>query len=636
MTPKRLLIVEPSRRPAKECIVRALARRPNLELVFASGLTELFDFSWIRPYASGLIPFSYHQDDAVAAVTDYCRRQHVRFDGVLTYVEFAIPTANRLQHALGLPPLSRQRDAQLRNKFALRQLFAGCEGVRQPPCVKLASLEEGRAYCKNGDTTFPAVMKPTEFCAGLATRIVRNEAELLEFLPVVLEADFPTERLRRYIPHLEHAAIVESFVPGEQFSAEVIVTGGRPHVLGLTHKHVIEQDGFFTAASHRFPDGETYAKHRIGIDRMIQQSHAALELENTFTNVDFKIDERGPVLIEINVRIGGDVLPELFELVHGPRLIELLAAVALGENADATHLPTQPTSATATHLYSAIEGIALDLPRLETHGSADNRIVFDVQPGDFLVRPSSGSSFRLAHVLTPSATPPPLSLRDFPLRPAVGVYQAADGQPLMVVAASLADVAEMARVERASWTPRHAAPLETIHQRVRMDPLATVLVFTVDDRKLVGFFTGVRLSYLNLADIKPWSHYASLAAEREVPTEENLPFLKGVSLTVHPDAPRGTATQLMRGAQQHFRSVGIQTMVTLGRPVGYAAAKAAGIGFESYYGDLLAGRRKDPTFSVFKRAGATPAGFVPRFFDDPESDDYGLVFVHDLLERDGK
>lgn len=104
-------------------------------------------------------------------------------------------------------------------------------------------------------------------------------------------------------------------------------------------------------------------------------------------------------------------------------------------------------------------------------------------------------------------------------------------------------------------------------------------------------------------------------------------WLYGADLGVHPDyRGRGLARALYAARHDTVRRLGLRGQVTVGMPSGYGAVKDV-VDARTYYDELVAGRRRDPTISAQLAIGFEPRALIAGYIDDPVCDGYGVVLV---------
>jgi biotin carboxylase len=109
---------------------------------------------------------------------------------------------------------------------------------------------------------------------------------------------------------------------GPEFSIEGYVDRGEPHVLAVTEKHLGEAP-YFVEMGH-VVEAAISVDERREMVKYVEQVTRAIDLRLGAFHAEARITTRGPVLIEINCRLGGDRIIRLVELAKG---ISLSAAV---------------------------------------------------------------------------------------------------------------------------------------------------------------------------------------------------------------------------------------------------------------------------------------------------------------------
>jgi len=631
---KRLLVVEPGPQVFKEHILQALARTEWLELHGAYGRHERFDYSWSRQYFAGSLSFSYAEETLFEEVARYCEARDLAFDGVMTYVEPAVLDVNSLQHRLGLPVISSLTGHTIRNKWLVRRRVAELTALRQPWHFH-ANSEEALERVLGQEIEYPFVMKPTEFMGSVGVRLVRNADEARTFFPLCARADYWDEQLREKYSGLRAGVVCEQFVDGPQYSVETVVQNGAARVLGVTGKRAIEEE-CFTTTGHEFPARDLPEGALAQIENLVSESHAALGFRYTFTNTDIRFHQGVPVLMEVNPRLAGDFISEMLFRAFGPGFGQLIACVALGVEQDvppcrSPHCGTWSADYATTRRQGRVRSVAAPVLRQV------ERFVSFVQPGDFLLSDEVSPLARLGCVLHPAAGPegvePPRPRYD--IQEAVLTRQLDGGVWLAVMAASADDLEEMTRVERETWTEEHAATPEVMRLRLEANPSGSLVAYDAGSGRMLGFLSYVPLETFDPAEVRPWKHYAELAVSPEHFERLRRPrYFYGISLTVSPAAPVGTGTTIKQAAMRYCKAEGYEFMVSCVRAPRYRAWRERGATFAEYYRGLVEGRFQERAFHVCLKSGGEPIRYVENYFDDPESDNYSLLLMHDLSKSE--
>jgi biotin carboxylase len=335
-----------------------------------------------------------NDDDAVLAAV---RRLHDAepVHAVVPGFEHYVPLAARVAAALGLPGLDPQAALRLRHKHLMRAALATA-GVDQPAWAVVA--DERDLVDALQRTELPCVVKPVDLSGSLH---VRKSATLEE-----ASAALHAARGRRD-PDLDWRSLplvlVEEFVAGPEYSVEGFVQDGRVHVLSITKK-LLADEPFFVEIGHIVPGDLSRADSRP-VELYVRRVAGALGLSLGVFHAEVRLSSRGPLLIEIAARMGGDNIPQLLELSRGVDLYDITLRCHLG-----LPVTAEPRSSNGTRA-----GVRYFLrPRLDRYTDvwfadgvrADPR-VRDLQmlipPGAQLPRPGS-SRARLGYAVVTGAS----------------------------------------------------------------------------------------------------------------------------------------------------------------------------------------------------------------------------------------
>lgn len=266
----------------------------------------------------------------------------VKFDAIIPTSEFSVQLSERLSAAVGVFHNPLEAVPAYRDKQQMRRLF-GDAGVRQPRVLaRFDSLEQVDAFDWGG-IQFPVIVKPVDLTSSLYVKLCHSQAEARAVY-------------RRIFKHVQSfggvtfsgAGLLETFVPGPEFSAECVVREGRLAHLFVTTKFVsplpaCDEIGHLTGAV-------VSATHWQAVQDVAQKVIHAWSVKRAVLHIEYKFVNEIAVVMEAGCRIGGDFIAELAELQHGVCLEEELVAMRLGASAsNAGAIPTQPVAAKHFH-----------------------------------------------------------------------------------------------------------------------------------------------------------------------------------------------------------------------------------------------------------------------------------------------
>jgi biotin carboxylase len=121
----------------------------------------------------------------------------------------------------------------------------------------------------------------------------------------------------------------------------------------------------------------------------------ALGITDGVQHVEMRLVDGRPRLIEVNARIGGDMIGHLVRLATGIDLALAAADIACGRAPDLT--PTRGQAAAIRIIYPAYSGTLTARCLKESVGGME-RVRFQRQPGDQLVLPQDGGDLYTARI----------------------------------------------------------------------------------------------------------------------------------------------------------------------------------------------------------------------------------------------
>jgi len=243
--------------------------------------------------------------------------------------------------ALGLPHPALDGLALARNKYAMRRRLA--ERGLGTVAFALVNGEADVADAVRAVGGGPAIVKPVNGMSSHLVRRVENDAECLAFCRHAwsrLAAASPANYGRRLpgvagTPPLDprRALLVERFVRGVEYNAEIVVRDGVMERIALFEKPIVDPDGFKECCFLLVPVGNGSGREEE-IWRFVARCVAALGLDQVTAHVELIYGDDGPVLIEINAgRLGGQIIVRAVGQARGIDMIGNFLALQLRRRA---------------------------------------------------------------------------------------------------------------------------------------------------------------------------------------------------------------------------------------------------------------------------------------------------------------
>ncbi|AUI60156.1 ATP-grasp domain-containing protein [Amycolatopsis sp. BJA-103] len=288
---------------------------------------------------------------------------------VVPLIEYATPFAARLAERYGLPGASLGAAQILRDKALLRKVSAAA-GLANPECATVTGPAEVLAFMAAHPG--PVVLKPANRQAAVGTQIVRDPAEAEQAWTSCVEQD---EGI--FVPDrpMELSMLVERYVPGPEYSVEMLVRGGRRLFANVTGKQLYPGPRPVELA-HIVPAdipgdlAETLAEQT---DRVV----AAVGFADGILHCEWIVSDGVPYLVECAGRIAGDGIMEVIDRAYSMELLRSYFMMMRGE--PLPELPRRATGGAAVRFVPMEPGVIDAVLGLEEARQAEGVFLVDIQ-----------------------------------------------------------------------------------------------------------------------------------------------------------------------------------------------------------------------------------------------------------------
>jgi len=267
-----------------------------------------------RQYADEFFEVSTIDIDEVARVA-----KEFKADGVMTLAtDMPMRSVAKAAEVCGLPGISMDTAIKSTDKGEMIKAFEKA-GVEHPWFYIIPSREALVYFL--GKIQYPCIMKPTDNSGSRGVVLVHNEDEL------VTEYTYSVGESRH------GGVIIEEYLEGPEVSVEIITIDGTPIVLQVTDK-------ITTGAPHFVEMGHTQPS-RLGkenvekIKDLASRAVKAVGITNGPAHVEIKLTNKGPKMIELGARMGGDcITTHLVPLSTGIDMVRSTIEIACGQKTD--------------------------------------------------------------------------------------------------------------------------------------------------------------------------------------------------------------------------------------------------------------------------------------------------------------
>jgi biotin carboxylase len=311
-----LLLVGSGYRPYREYILAAVSKHYRLWLLSSSEAT------WQLDYCAGATRVDTRDPHAMREAARALVAS-MPVAGVFTYDESQVVFCARLAQDLGLPGSPPETVAACRDKAATRSVLAAA-GVPQPASRTVTTVEEARAAAD--EIGYPVIVKARAMAGSAGVVRVDRPGDLARAFGDADGAD------ALGLPRHEENVLVEEFLTGPEISVDAVVHDGEVTPTVLARKH-LGGAPYFVETGHDV-DADDPLLHDKELLGQLQDIHRALGFVHGATHTEFKLTPEGPRLVEINARLGGDLIPYVGLLATGVDPTVAAAHVAAGRSPD--------------------------------------------------------------------------------------------------------------------------------------------------------------------------------------------------------------------------------------------------------------------------------------------------------------
>ena len=134
------------------------------------------------------------------------------------------------------------------------------------------------------------------------------------------------------MPTYEDGVLVETYLDGPEISIDGAVVDGRYVPLFVARKQLSEHP-YFQETGH-VVDASDELQRSPELMEMLRRAHVALGLRRGMTHSEVRLTSNGPRIVEINARLGGDLIPYVGMLATGIDPARVAVDVVLGREPD--------------------------------------------------------------------------------------------------------------------------------------------------------------------------------------------------------------------------------------------------------------------------------------------------------------
>lgn len=234
-------------------------------------------------------------------------------DAIITSTEKGVKTTSIIARKNKLKGIEKYTAEILTNKVKLKEVFKSHSIVTPLSFIAYNFDETLKAIKSIG---YPVILKPSDNAGARGITKVNSFQDVNDAYKYAIEnteLDF---------------IIVEEFLNGHELGCEALISNSQVKYIFLTDK-IKTKPPYMVVMGHIMPANISLKLHD-DIEKLINKAVCAVGINTGFINFDIIISDRGPYIIDMGARLGGNYLPLLVYLSSGINTYKEAIKVALG------------------------------------------------------------------------------------------------------------------------------------------------------------------------------------------------------------------------------------------------------------------------------------------------------------------
>jgi biotin carboxylase len=318
-----------------------------------------------------------------------------KFDAILAANDYVSAIAAKVSEAFATKHIPYSAIIKARLKDETRKTIQN-SNLPNAKFADITNLEEAQEAAKN--IGYPVILKPTDGACSQNVFLVKNQNELVKAFGKVsgLGESYLNFKVRKKF-------LIEEYISGEEFSVEIFMLNGKAAFSSVTEK-IKGEPPFFAEIAHIVPT--SVHTDKIGILTKAAEDYMnVLGLEDGCSHVEMRLSPKGPIVMEINPRPGGDqIARDLLINAFGVNLFSAVIDWHVGNTIDVK--PKKHCASAIAFLTANKIGYVKAISGIEdaSNSSGIVQCLIKAKIGD-PVKPPESSDDRYGYVISVGNTP---------------------------------------------------------------------------------------------------------------------------------------------------------------------------------------------------------------------------------------
>ncbi|MBD2255550.1 ATP-grasp domain-containing protein [Nostoc parmelioides] len=377
----KLLIIGSGSQLYREYSISSIAKKYSILLI------QQDEPTWQKAYVHDFALANMMDEKEVIEAAKHLQMKH-NINGILTYEEPSVELTALVARELNLKYISINSAKLCRDKYLMREAF-NKSNISLCNSYIVNSEEEAVFYANK--IGFPIVLKPAKMASSIGVVKVESEKDLPESYRIAASATNSRFSKKQVI-------LLEEYLDGPEYSVESVVTGSNVSVVAITRKE-IGFHPYFEEIGHQVSPSEFFEQKQL-IEELVINAHHVLEVDMGVTHTEVRLTKKGPRLIELGARLGGDLIPYLVYLSTGIDLSLAAADIAVG--VEPNLIPTRNKASLIRFIYpnNDVRIKKLSVEPIVFTWNGVHQVTWEVKSGDLFLLPPKEFSMRLGFIIT--------------------------------------------------------------------------------------------------------------------------------------------------------------------------------------------------------------------------------------------
>lgn len=308
--------------------VASFKKKYILERLFELGIKIICVNSekkdWAIPYIQDwIIADTSNHEDTINQIELFLKASPILvLDGAITFWEDDVLLTSKITDKFGLVGIPYSISKNTRNKFAFREF---CQNHNIPSPKHILIKNENDLTVVYATFSFPLILKPVFGSHSAFVTKIENKND----------CEKAVDYIRQHLSiNVESALtdgsdiLVEEYLDGQEVDIDLLIQNGVLKYFSITDNEKTKEP-YFVETGESTPSSLSIFDQN-NIIEMAKDTIEKLNIKNGCLHFEAKLTSKGPIPIEVNLRMGGGEVYFYNKNVWGVDLVEQAAKIALG------------------------------------------------------------------------------------------------------------------------------------------------------------------------------------------------------------------------------------------------------------------------------------------------------------------